>query len=235
MMPWIDSGTGSSWPVPCSASIGTYCSAYSGLPPGAGEQRHLLSRFQHRTAAQQADQLSCVIAGQPGQRQRDGVRLAAAPARPPRQQLRPGRANHQQRHLARPIGEVVDEVEQPIVGPVQILEHQHQRPLPGQRLEELPPSGEHLATPLATGRHAAARPSQCTHVPGHPVRLRRARHQARYRLSQLGLRLARGVVLQDARLRLDDLGKRPEADPLAVGERAALPPAEQLGVSIRDP
>jgi hypothetical protein len=40
------------------------------------------------------------------------------------------------------------------------------------------------------------------------------------------------VGLEDARLRLDDLAQRPEGDPLAVGQTAALPPVDQLGLCV---
>ena len=59
-------------------------------------------------------------------------------------QLRTGGAEHQQRHAFRPVGQMLEEGEQGRVCPVQILEHQHGRPLGGQRLQEAPPCGEGL-------------------------------------------------------------------------------------------
>ena len=55
------------------------------------------------------------------------VRLAAAPAGPPLEQLRARRADDEQRHAAGPVDEVVDEVEQAVVGPVEVLEDEHER------------------------------------------------------------------------------------------------------------
>ena len=75
--------------------------------------------------------------------------LAAAPARPALEQLRPGGADDEQRHAGRPVDEVVDEVEQPVVGPVQILEDEHERALLGERLEEAAPGGEGLVAAVA--------------------------------------------------------------------------------------
>ena len=49
----------------------------------------------------------------------------------------------------------------------------------------------------------------------------------RNRRRELALDLLRRVALQDSRLRLDHLPERPEADAVAVRERAALAPASQ--------
>ena len=59
-------------------------------------------------------------------------------------QLRPGRADDQQRHALRPVGQVLEEGEQRGVGPVQILEDEHRRPVGREPLEEAPPGGEGL-------------------------------------------------------------------------------------------
>ena len=67
------------------------------------------------------------------------VELAAAPARTPLEQLRTGGAQDEQRHAARPVDEVVDEIEQALVRPVQILEHEHGRLRVGEGLEQLTP------------------------------------------------------------------------------------------------
>jgi len=47
---------------------------------------------------------------------------------------------------------MVDEVEQAVVGPVDILEEEDQRALLCQRLEQRPPGGEVLRAPVASGR-----------------------------------------------------------------------------------
>ena len=48
------------------------------------------------------------------------------------------------RPAAAPLGHVVDEVERPLVGPVEVLEHEHDRALGRDPLEERPPGGEQL-------------------------------------------------------------------------------------------
>ncbi len=46
--------------------------------------------------------------------------------------------------------------------------------------------------------------------------------------------VVRRVLLEDAGLRLDDLAERPERDPVAVREAAALAPGDELGVGLDD-
>ena len=43
MMPWTESGSGESCALPRSASIRTYCSAYSGLPPARSSSADCVS------------------------------------------------------------------------------------------------------------------------------------------------------------------------------------------------
>jgi hypothetical protein len=61
-----------------------------------------------------------------------------------------------------------------------------------------------------------------------PLRIRRVGDESGDRLAQLLLRAGGIVRLEDARLRLHHLPERPEADALAVRERAALTPSDQL-------
>ena len=80
---------------------------------------------------------------------RRGVQLAAAPAGPSLEELRPRAADDEQRDAAQPVDELVDEVEQAVVGPVEVFEHEHERALLGECLEESPPGGEGLAAAVA--------------------------------------------------------------------------------------
>jgi hypothetical protein len=70
--------------------------------------------------------------------ERDGCRvpLAAAPAGPAFEQLGPGRTDDEQRHAIDPIDEPVDEVEQAVVRPVEVLDDEHHRTALGHRLEK---------------------------------------------------------------------------------------------------
>ena len=133
---------------------------------------HVLLRVE-RVAAGAASSSACVSAGSTersssaaisraisssesgDERDGGGVALAAAPAGTALEQLGPRRADDQQRHGDRPVGEVVDEVEQPVVGPVQVLEDQHGRPHLAERLEEAPPRREALLSLAAAGSPAS--------------------------------------------------------------------------------
>ena len=76
------------------------------------------------------------------QRERRRIELAAAPARAPLEQLGPRGCDRQQRDVGDPVDELVHEVEQALVRPVQVLEDDHQRPLLGHRFEKATPSRE---------------------------------------------------------------------------------------------
>ncbi len=51
-------------------------------------------------------------------------------------ELGPGERNHEDWHLSHPLGEVLDEVEEQGVGPVDVVENDDQRPAGRQRLDE---------------------------------------------------------------------------------------------------
>ena len=62
---------------------------------------------------------------------------AAAPARVHVEQLGPREAEDQQRRLAHPAGEVLDQLEQRLLRPVDVLEHEHERLRVGELLRPL--------------------------------------------------------------------------------------------------
>ena len=124
---------------------------------------------------------------------------------------------------------MVDKVEQPVVGPVQIFENQHQRPAIGQPLEQAPPGRKRF---LASGRDGIAGSSdahQRLHVALHPVALTLISQRQGDHLAQLGQGRVGAVVVKDAGLCLDDLRQRPEALALAVGKGSSLTPEVELG------
>ena len=106
------------------------------------EQRALLRCFQQRSVAQRCDQLRGLLVRQRRERNRGGVDLAATPAGTAFEQFPPGRAEDQDRNVGHPVGEVLDEIEQPVVRPLNVLEDEDERMLLGQRLEEAAPRGE---------------------------------------------------------------------------------------------
>src|SRR5207247_8740763 len=97
---------------------------------------------QLAVADERGEQIGGLAVRERQKRQRTG------PARPTVEQLRPGGAEDEQRS-AGPVGEALEEVELPVVGPVNVLEHEH-RAVAGPLLEEAPPRGEQLP-PLTAG------------------------------------------------------------------------------------
>ena len=92
------------------------------------------------------------------------------PRRARLQQLRPGDADEQDRVVAREDGEVVDEVEQRRLRPVQVLQHDDQRALARCRLEQPAHGPERL---LGLGE-ALRQPGRGQHLAGRPARRRAA-------------------------------------------------------------
>ena len=82
------------------------------------------------------------------------LRRAGAPVGPPLEQLRPGEREDQDRDAAAPLEQVVDEVEQARVGPVQVLEDEDDGARRGDPLEERPPRREELLAPARRRRLA---------------------------------------------------------------------------------
>jgi hypothetical protein len=81
---------------------------------------------------------------------------------------------------------------------------------------------------VAGRRLLAAEADQGTQECRDPAGLGSVSDRTTYRLSQLGVGLRSRVALEDPGLRLDHLPECPEADAVAVGERAALTPARRL-------
>ena len=130
--------------------------------------------------------------------------------------------------FAHPVDELVDEVEQPVVRPLKILEDEHERALGRELLEEAPPGCERL-DPAVTSELGDVFESGERPKPGcDPVGVRGIDGLRRRPSQLLG---GRGIVVRlvDAGLRLDDLGERPERDAVAVCEAATLAPRRELG------
>ena len=173
------------------------------------------------------------MSGSPSGIEADGG-PAGAPAGPALQQLRPGGGQHQDgRRAGVPVGQALHEVEQGVVGPVQVLQGQDQRPGRGQAVQEAPPGGELLLAVGGGGRAGAARAAtadadQAAEVAGDPGGGDRLGHGRGGRdqapAGELG-----AVALQDAGLGLDRLGKGPEGRAVAVGQGPALAPGDPRG------
>ena len=88
-------------------------------------------RREHAAAVERVEELRRL----PG-RERLEPHVRALPLRPLLEQLRPGDAEEQDRCVAAPAAHVLDEVEQHRLGPVDVLQDDEQRPLPGEELEQ---------------------------------------------------------------------------------------------------
>ena len=142
------------------------------VPSGALEQRLLDVGRQHRAFEQGAPMSRAVCSSDSGARA-IVVALSLPPPQlgPPREQLRPGRADDEQRDVGHPVDELVDEVEQAVVGPVEILEDEDRAAAARRaprgsaarprrpRFRRSPPSSDSSSSPAERARGDAARPS----------------------------------------------------------------------------
>ena len=140
-------------------------------------------------------------------------------------QLRARCAENQQRHPVGPVREVLEEGEQRVVGPVEVLEDENRRPRLCPGLDRAAPGGEGL---LLRGGLAAG-PDERPQAVLEPCAVGIVRWK---RLPKLGGRRVGRVRLEDAALCLDDLPERPEGDPVAVGKAATLAPTDEPGAIL---
>ena len=159
----------------------------------------------------------------------DEVALAGAPVRPLVQQLRAGqRHDVDGRRVRHHSQEVVDEVEQPRVGVVEVLEDQHDRRRRGQPLEERAP-----------------RPEQLVRGPRRPPRPSRVRSadSIQRRSSGSGTCSATVAAILARVVASSSVSSRParrrtispsaqKRDALAVGRAAAVVPPDRLDQAV---
>ena len=163
------------------------------------------------------------------------VHLAAAPAGSPGQQFGARGAEDEERDAARPVDEVVDEVEERFVGPMQVLEDEHERPLLGDRLQEAAPGGERLVARRSPAASSASSPTS-----GRRCRSIQAASSfiVDEALAPPRLNFSSGLIgavgLENPRLRLDHLAERPEGHSLAIRERAAVSPVDEPEITGLD-
>src|SRR5579862_304462 len=119
---------------------------------------------------------------------------------------------------------MVDEVEQRIVGPVQVVEYEDEGALVAEPLEEAAPRGECLVAAVAAAAGTARQADERPQMRLDPRIVDDFRELAR--------RLGLVVAFEDSRLRLDHLRERPERDALAVGHAAPMPPVGDLRLRL---
>ena len=179
---------------------------------GLLEQRLALGRRQLPVGEQRVEQLLALLGSERLELRRGGAQAAAAPARANVEQFRTGEAEDHQRRVLDALGQVLDQLEQRLLGPVDVLEDEDQRPRVGELgspLARCP--GDLLLAPLGL--------DSLEHADGE-------REQVGNRVvaalgAQLRDRLLDRVVVRDPGRDLDHLGERPVGDALAVGKRAA--------------
>ena len=199
------------------------------------EQGPLRLRHEHRAFQEATYQVCGLLVRQRGDGERRGVQLAAAPAGSTFEELGPRRRDHEQRHVRYPLDELVDEVEEALVRPVQILEDENERAAFGHRLEEEAPSGKRLASAIAAELALGAQTDEREQVRLDPRYVGRVVEQVRDGRTDFLGRFRRRILLVDPGLRLDDLAECPHRDTVPVGETATLAPGDEVGVGIDHP
>ena len=185
---------------------------------------------------QRGDQLARVQLSESGSR-KTVVASRRTPPQPgaPLEQLFPGQADLQHRR-SRPLHEVLDQVEHPLVGPVDVLPHEHQRPLARETLDRCAHGGEErLARALGRPRSSAGSDSPGAldpeQAPDQPRSSTARRPCPRARIAeelaqprrQLRPRRRRRVAVDDRALRADHLAERPVRDARAIRQAAPAP------------
>ena len=123
--------------------------------------------------------------------------------------------------VPRPPDEVLDEVQQSVIGPLDVLEDEYERAPPRNRLEVVPPCGERRPPLIDARLLSVAEPDEGTQVAFDATRLCRDRHEVADGRVQLAGSGRRSVGLEHAGLGLNDLTEGPEGHALGVRRRAS--------------
>ena len=107
-----------------------------GVAAGALEERLLLPGLDEGALEELREEQRGLLVVERTERERRCVQLAAAPTGSDVEELRPGDAEEEDRSGARPVDDVLDEVEHRLLGPVEVVDHEHERPLAGALLEQ---------------------------------------------------------------------------------------------------
>src|SRR5438477_513265 len=88
------------------------------------------------------DELFDRVVGERLERQREVIPLAAAPALAPVEQLGPGEGDHEHPGVPARLHDELDQVEEAVARPVEVLEHEDERLRSGRDLDRRPPRAE---------------------------------------------------------------------------------------------
>ena len=147
--------------------------------------------------------------------------LADAPARTSLGHLGARQRQHQDLAVARPLQQVLDEVEQAGVSPLQVLEDQNCELVGREALEEDAPRRVQVAR---VARRLAFEAQQLGEAQVHPLPFGLVGDELRDGAGQLGPSDVRRVALDDVRARAHHLGQGPVRHSLAIREAAAAVP-----------
>ena len=164
------------------------------------EERRLRLGHQDGRSEQSREEKRGLVVGKRSECEGRRVQLAAAPARPSVEKLRTRRRDDEERNVGHPVDELVEEVEQAFVGPVEVFDDEHEGPLICHRLEEAPPRGECLAAPVAADLTLGGEADEGEEMPLDPAAI--------------------GLVVDELLDGAPDLRRRARADP-ARGFRPA--------------
>ncbi len=166
----------------------------------------------------------------------EGERRPVAPGTPARSrcgQLGPGENEDVQGDVTRPVGQVVEEVQQAGVGVLRVFDEEDDRRADGEPLEEQPPAGEQfLAVKDRFAWPGIGHAQQSGQPDFHVTALCGVREVGRQAVLEFGGRDRDGIVLRDGQSLPHDLGQGPEGDPVAVGQAAAAMPPHGLGQAV---
>ena len=197
------------WRMPSSASMPIISSRNSGLPSAAELMRAAAAsgRFVVPSRSAISPRLSASSRGSTASRSQPRL---PCPTWALLEQVRPRRAEHQDRSTVASGGEVLDHVEKRRLRPVDVLEDQHDGMLACHRLEQ-PPHGPEDLLPV---RRCVRGPDR-TRQPAHDLgRVLLAVEQA----GQLSAADCGWFSFADARGLPQDLRHRPGGDAFAVGQ-----------------
>ena len=193
------------------------------IAPGLLEERPPRLRRDVADLAQRVDQLLAVGLPERLELDRGCAHAPAAPVGTNVEQLRSGEAENQERAVAHPVGHVLDQLEQGLLGPVDVLEDQDQGLRLGHQLRPLAcRPRDLLLAPLAVNRleHAGGETEQIGDGIGRAA------------VAKLFDRDIERIVVGDVGRALDHLGERPVRDALAV--RKAAPREDRRALERRE-
>ena len=199
-------------------------------------QRHTLSRrrdacdrVRRQSRHHSRDELRHGLSAERLERERCERPRRRPPARTIAE-LWPRERDHEQAVIARPLHQVGDEREQRLVGPLHVLEDEHDGQALGHRLEE-PAPGREEAFAVAVGD--LRQPQQMAQRRHHPVAVLRVGHPFAHHGLELGPGCGGRLVLGDPGAHAHHLAQCPECDPVAVGQAAAAVPEHLVGEAVR--